>query len=80
MRRLEPAVELLAHNVAVGAGCRIIGQVRPAFGIGECINANADSNADHHPKQDPLNRAKFHLCIRSSTIDPKHRSHDFFIA
>ena len=69
VRRLEPAVKLLAHNVAVGTGFRVIGEVGPALGIGESINADAKGNANNYPKQDALDRARFHLCFRFPTID-----------
>src|SRR5215831_3098931 len=47
--------------MAIGAGFRIICEVRPPLRIGECIDANADCNADNYPKQDALYRASFHL-------------------
>src|SRR5687767_10416529 len=65
MRRLEPAVELLAHHVAVGAGGCVVGQIGPPLCIGESIRADADGDSDDHPEQDALNRAKIHLCFRS---------------
>src|SRR5215475_5037766 len=65
MRRLAPAVELFAHNVAVGAGRRIVSEVGPTLGISEGIDANPDGNADNNTKQDALNRAKFHRGFRS---------------
>src|SRR5262245_50449016 len=68
VRRLEPAVELLLHDVAVGAGCRIVSEVGPTLGIGEGINTDVNSNADNHSKQDALEHALFHLCFRSPTI------------
>src|SRR4029453_16524 len=65
--RLEPAVELLAHHMAVGAGRRIVSEVGPTLGIGEGIDANPDGNAENDAKQDALNRARFHRCFRSPT-------------
>ena len=65
MGRLEPAVELLAHDMAVGAGRRIIGEVGPTLGIGESINANANGNTDNYSNQNALNRAQLHLCFPS---------------
>ena len=61
VRRLEPAVELFAHDVAVGAGRRIIGEVGPTLGIGESVYADADSDADNHAEQDALNSVTLHL-------------------
>src|SRR5215471_5293792 len=37
VRRLAPAIELFAHDVAVGAGRWIVSEVRPALGIREGI-------------------------------------------
>src|SRR5215471_14532352 len=65
--RLEPAVELLLHDVAVGAGRRVVSEVGPTLGISEGINADAEGNTDNHSKQDALDHARFHLCFRSPT-------------
>src|SRR5215831_16043833 len=73
MRRLEPAVELLLHDVAVGAGRRVVSEVGPTLGIGESINADADSNTDYHSQQDALDHARFHLCF-SPYYRPMHFS------
>src|SRR5262245_39912684 len=67
--RLEPAVEFLLHDMAVGAGRRIIREVGPTLGISEGINTNADGNTDNHSKQDALDHARFHLCFRSPTMN-----------
>src|SRR5262245_12549998 len=64
VRGLEPAVELFAHDVAVGAGRRIVSEVRPTLGISEGINANPHGNTEHHPEQDAWNCAKLHLRFR----------------
>src|SRR5262245_15345831 len=69
MRRLEPAVKLLAHDVAVGAGCRVISEVGPTLGIGEGINTDANGNTDNHSQQDALDHAQFHLRFRSPTTN-----------
>ena len=58
VRRFEPAVELFVHDVAVGAGRRIVSEVGPTPGIREGIDANPDRNADHDANQDTLNYAK----------------------
>src|SRR5215813_2887696 len=65
VRRLEPAVELFAHNMAVGAGRRIVSEVGPPLGIREGIDANPDGNTDNNAKQDALNCAKSHRGFRS---------------
>src|SRR5262245_27017072 len=64
VRRLAPAIELFAHDVAVGAGRWIVSEVRPALGIREGIDANSNGNANNDAKQDALYRAKFHRCFR----------------
>src|SRR5262245_31968567 len=64
VRRLAPAVKLFAHDVAVGAGRRIVSEVGPALGIREGIDANPNGNAKNDAKQDALNVAKFHRCFR----------------
>src|SRR5262245_17466949 len=69
VRRLEPAVELLLHDMAVGAGRRIIGEVGPTLGISESIDTDADGNTDNHSKQDALDHARFHLDFRSPTMN-----------
>src|SRR5215468_6273223 len=69
VRRLEPAVEFLLHDMAVGAGRRVVREVGPTLGIGESINADADGNTDNHSKQDALDHAWFHLLFRSPTIN-----------
>src|SRR4051812_18078805 len=68
VRRLAPAVELFAHDVAVGAGRRIVSEVGPTLGISEGIDANPHGNAENHPEQDALNHARFHLCFWSPTV------------
>ena len=61
VRRLEPAVELFAHDVAVGASRRVIRQIGPTLGISKSIDADADSDADDHAEQDSLNGVMLHL-------------------
>jgi hypothetical protein len=61
MRRLQPAVELFAHHMAVGAGRRVVSKIGPTLGIGESVYADADSDADNHAEQDALNGVNLHL-------------------
>ena len=61
MARLDPRIVVFSHDVAVGAGRRVIAQIGPAFGIGESVCADADSDADNHAEQDALNGARVHL-------------------
>src|SRR5215207_6245179 len=55
VRGLDPAVELLAHDVTVGARLRVVGQVRVAARVDEGEAADADDDAegdaDHHAPQ-----------------------------
>src|SRR5215475_14659750 len=69
VRRLEPAIELFAHDVAVGAGCRVVSEIGPTLGVGESINTDANGNTDNHSKQDAFDHARFHLCFRSPTMN-----------
>src|SRR5262245_32381067 len=69
MGRFEPAVELLLHDMAVGAGRRVVGEVGPTLGIGESINTDANGNTDNDSKQDALDHSRFHLVFRSPTIE-----------
>ena len=68
VRRLEPAIELFAYNVAVGAGRWIVSEIGPTLGICEGIDANTNGNANNGTKQDALNRANLHLGFRSPTM------------
>src|SRR5262245_9502848 len=65
VRRLDPAIELFAHDVAIGAGCRVVTEIGPTLGVGESINTDSNGNPDNHSKQDALNRTRFHLCFQS---------------
>jgi hypothetical protein len=67
--RLEPTVEFFAHDVAVRTGRRIVGEIRPALGISESIDADPDSNTDDNSEQDALEHARFHLVFSSPTIE-----------
>ena len=64
VRRLDPAIKLFAHDVAVGAGRRIVSEVGPTLGIGEGVEANANSDTDHNPEYNSRNRAEFHTIAR----------------
>src|SRR5262245_57004278 len=69
VRRLEPAIELLAHDMTVGAGRRIISKVRPAFGVSKGVEADADSNTKKDANQNARDETGFHL--RFSDPKPK---------
>src|SRR5258708_21994817 len=40
MARLDPPIVVVSHEVAVGAGRRVIGQIRPALGIKQRLAAD----------------------------------------
>ena len=48
-----PAVILIAHDVTIDAGCRVIGQVGCALGIGEGEKAQADDPANDRRQHQP---------------------------
>jgi hypothetical protein len=56
MARLDPAVVLLAHHVAVGARRRIVGQIRAAFGVNERVSADAGGETNRHAEYQDGNR------------------------
>ena len=64
MRRFDPAIKLLLHDMAVGAGRRIVSEVGPTLGIGKGVRADTDGDANHHPEQDALDHARSHLEIQ----------------
>jgi hypothetical protein len=60
MRRLQPTVEFLAHDMAVGTSHWIVGEVRPAFRISKGVNTDADRDTDNHTDQDGLDGSRTH--------------------
>jgi hypothetical protein len=53
MARTEPAGMLIAHDVAVGAGIGIIGEVGTTLGITEGEQSYAEEDAARNAQQDP---------------------------
>lgn len=51
MARLQPTGMLLAHDVAIGASGRVIGQIRGALGIPKGKHTNADQDARDNGEQ-----------------------------
>jgi len=55
MTRFDPAVEVVLHDVAVGAGPGIVAQIRAAFRIDKRVTADAcrrsDAQGNHHCQQ-----------------------------
>ena len=71
VRRLYPAVKLLAHDVTVRAGGGIVGQVRPAFGIGKSVDTDAERDADNHAEHDAVDSSQLHVhgCVPSWIVN-----------
>jgi hypothetical protein len=65
MRRFKPPVVLFAHDVAVGARRRVVGQIRPSPGIRKRVDPNAKRYTDSYSDQHALNHASVHLAYRS---------------
>ena len=64
MARLDPCFQVSAHDVAVGASARIIGQIRPTLGIKKSIAADTDSESKNDTEDDRrglLGCCRFHL-------------------
>ena len=57
---LDPGIEMILHDVAIGAGFGIIGEVRATLGVNE--RERTDSTGDTHrsSNDDPFNGAGFH--------------------
>jgi hypothetical protein len=64
MRRFKPPVVLFAHDVAVGARRRVVGQIRPSPGIRKRVDPNAKRYTDSYSDQHALNHASVHLAYR----------------
>ncbi len=52
MARLDPRIVVFSHDVAVGAGRRVIGQIRPALGIKESVAADTESETQNDAEND----------------------------
>jgi hypothetical protein len=52
MARLDPRIVVFPHDVAVGAGGRVIGQIRPTLGIKESVAADTESEAQNDSEND----------------------------
>src|SRR5262245_55927427 len=66
MGRLYPAGVLLAHDVTVCAGCRVVGHVRPTPRVRERVPDYAHCCAYCYPQRNSPNRAQSHpvsFCI-----------------
>ena len=61
MRRLQPAVVLLVHNVAIGARSRIVGQIGVALGVHERVGADPNCDPNQASHNDVSQGAEFHV-------------------
>src|SRR5215470_6716446 len=46
MARLQPGIVLRAHDVAIGAGGRVVGEIGVSLGVDECKEAEAEEEAE----------------------------------
>jgi hypothetical protein len=64
MARLHPSIKLFSHDMTVGAGRRVIGQIRPALGIKESVAADTEPEPQNDSENDSCSlcrRYGFHL-------------------
>lgn len=56
MAGIVPAIEMILHNVAIGAGIGIVPEVRSSLGINECVTSQTgrspESDGDHGREHD----------------------------
>ena len=52
MARLHPCVVLRLHDVAIGAGGGIVGEIRISLGINECVSSQDNCDAYDDRRQD----------------------------
>ena len=55
MARLDPRIVVFSHDVAVGAGRRVIGQIRPALGIKKSVAADTEPETQNDSENDGRN-------------------------
>ena len=53
MARLDPAIVVLLHDVAIGAGCGVVGQVGSALGVHEGVRTNPGNHSNGNTQQKP---------------------------
>jgi hypothetical protein len=46
MAGFDPAVQMVLHNVAIGAGIRIVAQIRSSLGINEGVGSDAEGQSE----------------------------------
>jgi len=59
--RLDPGVILRLHDVAVGAGLRIVGEIRVAFGVDKSVKAEPDNQSGENSKAELQDTRWLHL-------------------
>ena len=60
MAGLDPGIEMILHDVAIGAGFGIVGEVRATLGVNEGECADTTGNTYRSSDDDPFNRARSH--------------------
>ena len=60
MAGLDPGIEMILHDVAIGAGFGIAGEVRATLGVNKSERTNSAGDTDRSADDDPFNRAGFH--------------------
>jgi hypothetical protein len=63
VRRLQPTIILFLHDMTVGTGRSIVGEIGPALGVRECVRTHSGSNADSKPKDNPSVAGQFHCAL-----------------
>ncbi len=71
MARLDPAAVMLAHHVAIRARCRIVGQIRAAFGVNKRISAKSSGEAKRYAENDAGQSEFVHEILHDKNSDEK---------
>ena len=79
VRRLDPGTVFPVHDVTVGTGLRIVGEVGPSLGVGERVCAGARSYAKYATEKNSLRLAKPHRAI-SCARPGLEFDRDYFVA
>lgn len=66
MARLQPGIVLRAHDVAVGAGGRIVGEVGVSLGVDEGEEAEAEEEAERDSEQERVAEGGVHLALQTA--------------
>jgi hypothetical protein len=60
MAGFDPGIEMILHDVAIGAGFGIAGEVRATLGVDEGERTNSTGNTHRSSNDDPFDRARSH--------------------